>query len=184
MRKCPHGKCPHNPTEKCFHGKRFKLCVECCGAYLCEHDHERSTCKECKRLGTGGTSLCDEHHLRRNNCVKCGGVSICEHHIQRSTCKKCKKKLKHEAVADALLFLAKQPKLGKRGSPENSESQTEPQRKKFWKGEVVFAHQNWMTQCQKHEDPRYFAQRSVIESSIQYWSAYMVSTWYASEMFS
>lgn len=58
------------------------------GASICDHNHKRSTCKECKKLGIGGNELCD-HYKLRCYCVECGGGGICEHSIRRTSCKKC-----------------------------------------------------------------------------------------------
>ena len=38
--------------------------------YMCEHDRQRSKCKEC-----GGSSIC-EHGRQRNTCKECGGASM------------------------------------------------------------------------------------------------------------
>ena len=54
------------------------------GRNLCEHQRERSQCKDC-----GGSGLC-EHQRQRSKCKDCGGSSICEHQRRRSTCKDCR----------------------------------------------------------------------------------------------
>ena len=38
--------------------------------YMCEHDRDRKTCKECR-----GSAIC-EHGRRRTQCKECGGSSI------------------------------------------------------------------------------------------------------------
>lgn len=54
----------------------------------CEHGRQRSKCKECKALGTGGIGVC-EHGRTRSHCKVCGGGSICNHNRIRYTCKDC-----------------------------------------------------------------------------------------------
>jgi hypothetical protein len=53
--------------------------------YNCEHNRQRSRCKECK-----GSGIC-QHNRRRSACKECKGSGICQHNRQRSACKKCKK---------------------------------------------------------------------------------------------
>ena len=54
------------------------------GASICEHNRERSKCRDC-----GGGSIC-EHNRARSNCRDCGGASFCEHNRFRNSCKECK----------------------------------------------------------------------------------------------
>jgi hypothetical protein len=69
----------------CEHNRERSKCKECgCGGSMCEHNRERSKCKECE-----GGSIC-EHNKRRSQCKECKGGSMCEHNKQRSKCKECK----------------------------------------------------------------------------------------------
>ena len=74
-------------TERCSNpgckaiGLRLGLKV---GVSICEHNRQRSTCKQCK-----GGEVCT-HNKRRSICVQCNGSQICEHNRQRSVCKLCK----------------------------------------------------------------------------------------------
>jgi len=56
----------------------------------CEHFKERNKCIQCKKEGTGGSAICDDHLKRKNSCKECGGIDICEHKHRRSQCKECK----------------------------------------------------------------------------------------------
>ena len=73
-------------TERCSNpgckaiGLRLGLKV---GVSICEHNRQRSTCKQCK-----GGEVCT-HNKRRSICVQCNGSQICEHNRQRSNCKDC-----------------------------------------------------------------------------------------------
>ncbi len=69
--------------NKCDHGKRKNLCIECGGASLCEHKKSRIECKEC-----GGSLIC-EHNKIRSKCIKCDGGSICAHKHLKYRCKIC-----------------------------------------------------------------------------------------------
>ena len=60
----------------------------------CEHNRNRSNCKECKELNQGGGSIC-EHYRQKSRCKECkelnqGGASICEHNRRRIQCSECK----------------------------------------------------------------------------------------------
>ena len=68
---------------KCEHQRERSKCKECGGGSICEHQRIRSQCKEC-----GGGSIC-EHQRQRSQCKECGGSEICEHQRQRSSCKEC-----------------------------------------------------------------------------------------------
>ncbi|AEO97675.1 hypothetical protein ENVG_00281, partial [Emiliania huxleyi virus 84] len=70
-------------SQICEHNRDRSTCKECGGSQICEHNRERSTCKQC-----GGSQIC-EHSRRRNQCKECGGSQICEHNRDRSTCKQC-----------------------------------------------------------------------------------------------
>ena len=67
----------------CEHNRERSGCKECGGTSICEHGRVRSVCKEC-----GGASIC-EHGRRRSHCKECGGSSICVHGRVRSHCKEC-----------------------------------------------------------------------------------------------
>ena len=67
----------------CEHNRERSKCKDCGGSSICEHNRQRSNCKDC-----GGSSIC-EHNRRRSNCKDCGGGSICEHNRRRSRCKDC-----------------------------------------------------------------------------------------------
>jgi len=68
---------------RCEHNRERSKCKECGGSQICEHNRRRSNCKEC-----GGASIC-EHNRIRSSCKECGGASICEHNRIRSQCKEC-----------------------------------------------------------------------------------------------
>ena len=51
--------------------------------WKCEHDRQRSRCKEC-----GGSQICPHDRLR-SQCKECGGSQICPHDRRRSECKEC-----------------------------------------------------------------------------------------------
>jgi predicted GIY-YIG superfamily endonuclease len=69
--------------NKCEHNRERSKCKQCGGGQICEHNRIRSTCKQC-----GGSSIC-EHNRERSICKQCGGGSICEHNRIRSKCKQC-----------------------------------------------------------------------------------------------
>lgn len=54
----------------------------------CEHSNKPHFCRECKKQGKGGASLCD-HYVQRSYCVPCGGSQVCEHKRHRKVCKEC-----------------------------------------------------------------------------------------------
>src|SRR5437660_1759036 len=65
--------------------------------YRCDHKKFKSYCVECKKNGTGGSSLCD-HYKQRNRCIECkkngtGGLSLCDHYDEKSKCELCKNDL-------------------------------------------------------------------------------------------
>ena len=68
----------------CEHNRERSTCKECKGSSICEHKRIKSTCKECK-----GGSIC-EHKRIKSSCKECKGGSICEHNRRRSTCQECK----------------------------------------------------------------------------------------------
>jgi hypothetical protein len=70
-------------TSICEHNRQRSRCKECGGSGICEHSRLRSQCKEC-----GGGTVC-EHNRRRTLCKECGGGGICEHDRERSQCKEC-----------------------------------------------------------------------------------------------
>ena len=57
--------------------------LECGGAGICQHNRQRSTCKEC-----GGGSIC-QHNRQRYFCKDCGGAGICQHNRRKARCKRC-----------------------------------------------------------------------------------------------
>lgn len=64
-------------------------------AKKCIHDNHTQYCVQCKIEGTGGTSLCDDHHARKARCKKCFdlgiiGAELCEHRNQKARCKDCR----------------------------------------------------------------------------------------------
>jgi hypothetical protein len=67
----------------CEHNRQRSRCKECGGSQICEHSRLRSQCKEC-----GGGTIC-EHNRRRTLCKECGGGGICEHDRERPKCKEC-----------------------------------------------------------------------------------------------
>lgn len=67
----------------CEHQHARSTCKECGGSQICEHNRVRSACKDC-----GGASVC-EHKRARSHCKDCGGTEICEHARQRAQCKDC-----------------------------------------------------------------------------------------------
>jgi hypothetical protein len=98
----------------CPHGKRRYRCVACNGAGICEHNHIKYTCKECKPvpiiidksaepiqdaanvlelpIASSDSTIIQTciHGKRRYRCVECGGPSICQHKKLKYTCKDCK----------------------------------------------------------------------------------------------
>ena len=72
-----------NEKYKCEHNRQKSRCKECGGSSICEHNKIKSTCKEC-----GGSSIC-EHNKQKSRCKECGGSSICEHNREKSQCKEC-----------------------------------------------------------------------------------------------
>lgn len=56
---------------------------------ICEHLKYKTQCFDCKKLGIGGSSLCE--HGRRSQCKVCNGSQICTHFRQRHECLECKK---------------------------------------------------------------------------------------------
>jgi hypothetical protein len=77
------GEAAKKKCAKCEHNRERSTCKQCGGASICEHNRRRSECKQC-----GGASIC-EHNRKRSKCKQCGGASICEHNRQRSGCKQC-----------------------------------------------------------------------------------------------
>ena len=71
------------PSNKCEHDRDRSKCKECGGSQICEHDRIRSRCKECL-----GSSICP-HKRQKSTCMECGGSQICEHNRIRSKCKEC-----------------------------------------------------------------------------------------------
>jgi hypothetical protein len=67
----------------CEHNRERSQCKECGGGAICEHNRQRSTCIDCS-----GGSICT-HNKRRSRCKDCGGSQICEHNRERSKCKEC-----------------------------------------------------------------------------------------------
>jgi hypothetical protein len=68
---------------KCEHNKQKSSCKECGGSQICEHNKQKSQCKEC-----GGSRIC-EHNKQKSSCKECGGSQICEHDRIKSQCKEC-----------------------------------------------------------------------------------------------
>lgn len=69
--------------QKCEHDIQRSACKDCSGSQICEHNRQRSTCKDC-----GGSQIC-EHNKQRSQCKDCGGSQICEHDKIRYACKDC-----------------------------------------------------------------------------------------------
>jgi hypothetical protein len=61
-----------------------KLRLALAGGSICEHNHIRTLCKECR-----GGSICEHNHIR-STCKLCFGGSICEHYKVRTFCKDCR----------------------------------------------------------------------------------------------
>ena len=72
---------PQRGRKKCEHNRQRSTCKDCGGACICQHNRKSSQCKNC-----GVASIC-EHNHRRSICKDCGGASICEHNRRRSPCK-------------------------------------------------------------------------------------------------
>ena len=53
----------------------------------CEHNWQRSRCKECTDFFGGGSIF--QHARIRSKCKECGGGGICQHNRVRSQCKTC-----------------------------------------------------------------------------------------------
>src|SRR6056300_36078 len=70
-------------TSICEHNRQRSRCKECGGSGICEHSRLRSQCKEC-----GGGAIC-EHNRRRTLCKQCEGGGICVHSKERSKCRDC-----------------------------------------------------------------------------------------------
>ncbi len=79
--KCKKCVCNKN---KCEHNIEKSRCKECGGGSICEHKKIRTRCIDC-----GGGSIC-EHDKVKSQCKYCGGSSYCEHNIRKSCCKECK----------------------------------------------------------------------------------------------
>ena len=68
---------------KCEHNRQRSKCKDCNGCGICEHNKQRFQCKDCN-----GGGIC-EHNKQRSRCKDCNGGSICEHNKRRSDCKDC-----------------------------------------------------------------------------------------------
>jgi hypothetical protein len=69
--------------NRCEHNREKSRCKDCGGSGICEHNRIKSTCKDC-----GGGGIC-EHNRQKSTCKDCGGSSICEHDRRKSQCKDC-----------------------------------------------------------------------------------------------
>jgi hypothetical protein len=83
-KKCRNIDKNNRDKNKCEHNREKSRCKECKGGSICEHNKIKSTCKECK-----GGSIC-EHNKIKSKCKECKGGSICEHNREKSKCKECK----------------------------------------------------------------------------------------------
>jgi len=82
--KCKNRQKEFRIKYKCEHNRQKSQCKECKGVSICEHNNIRSFCKECK-----GSQIC-KHNRIRSTCKECKGSSICEHKRIRLSCKECK----------------------------------------------------------------------------------------------
>lgn len=64
-------------------GQLNKICISCLEKYKCQHERQKTTCRDWK-----GLSIC-EHNKIRSTCKECKGGHICQHDRRRSTCKDC-----------------------------------------------------------------------------------------------
>ena len=55
----------NSDKNKCEHGKRRNICIDCNGVGICGHNRQRNTCKPCN-----GASICG-HNRQRNYCKEC-----------------------------------------------------------------------------------------------------------------
>eukprot|EP00121_Abeoforma_whisleri_P001751 Awhi_evm1s1562 len=69
--------------NKCEHNKEKSRCKECGGSGICEHNKRRENCQDCK-----GSGICI-HNKHKSQCKECGGSGICIHDKQKSHCKEC-----------------------------------------------------------------------------------------------
>ena len=64
---------PQRGRKKCEHNRQRSTCKDCGGACICQHNRKSSQCKNC-----GVASIC-EHNRESSTCKDCGGMNICEH---------------------------------------------------------------------------------------------------------
>jgi hypothetical protein len=68
----------------CIHKRQQRLCIECNGSSICEHQKDKYYCKICG-IGRG---ICI-HNKRKYNCKQCDGLGICIHKRGKSQCIEC-----------------------------------------------------------------------------------------------
>ena len=76
-------RCRNRPKYQCEHNRQKSQCKECGGIGICEHNRRKEYCKDC-----GGSGIC-EHNRQKSQCKDCGGSQICEHNRQKSRCVDC-----------------------------------------------------------------------------------------------
>ena len=69
----------HTTAGKCGSEEHVRECGGSQIIVVCEHNRQRSTCKECL-----GSTICP-HKRIKSQCKECWGSQICEHDRQRST---------------------------------------------------------------------------------------------------
>lgn len=70
--------------NKCEHGRRKNVCIDCGGVSICHHGRIKQQCIQC-----GGSSICI-HNIQKARCRQCEGSDICQHDRQKSNCRQCK----------------------------------------------------------------------------------------------
>jgi len=87
--------------KKCPHGRRKKQCKNCSPENVCEHNHIKKVCVDCRK--SAGTYLC-EHGIPKYRCLPCGGkkkvITRCDHKNDKFECVVCSPHLacEHERI--------------------------------------------------------------------------------------
>ena len=86
----------HGP-DICEHNRQKQICKDCHGSGICIHNKHKRACYECKGIVKSTRSSnplashkkC-EHNRETRDCKDCGGTRICEHGKRRNGCSLCK----------------------------------------------------------------------------------------------
>ena len=70
-------------ANKCEHNREKSICKDCGGSSICEHDKQKRQCRECN-----GSSFCI-HDKFKAQCRECNGSSFCIHDKRKSKCRDC-----------------------------------------------------------------------------------------------